>query len=366
LTDLARSYVLIAKSDAAARTCLTACGLAPTNRFVLRSAARLFLHLKDESRALKLLRASPRLTMSDPWLIAAEVSISSASRSPSAFAKSGLRAAADEKFSPFSRTELNSALATLEMENGKANKARKLFGESLIAPNENALAQAEFAGRQLGGIRVEPQQLRIARSYEANAYFSFNRAAWERAVQFGQSWLDDQPFSTRPAIFMSFVSSCFLEDYASSVKVLQRALEANPGRPQLLNNLAFSLASMGRTADAERELRKVNLGAVDGLYRITLTATGGLIQMRRGEVELGRQLYLESMELARKQGNPTYEAMAAAYFAGEELIAGVPNAEGTLRLAKDKAGTNPPPDLVRLLDIISHDFEQRSSQKKLG
>ena len=52
---------------------MVALQLAPTNRHVLRSASRLFLHLDDSERAYDIIAQSDA-TVDDPWLIAAELS----------------------------------------------------------------------------------------------------------------------------------------------------------------------------------------------------------------------------------------------------------------------------------------------------
>jgi tetratricopeptide (TPR) repeat protein len=363
LTDLARLYISTGKKQAAIRSMLTACGLAPTNRFVLRAASRLFLHVKDSSTALRLLRASPSVVMNDPWLIAAEVAISSAAKAPSAFAKLGVSAAADEKHSLFARSELNSALGTLEMESGAVRKARKLFGTSLAQPTENALAQAQYA-KKLIGMEVDAESFNIARQYEANALNAYSNQMWERSVFFGRCWADDQPFSTRPAIFVSFVSSSLLENYETSIGILKKALQINPDSPQLINNLVFALASEGSVDEAERELRKVDTNTLEEIHRVALTATEGLILMRRGHVEAGRDNYNLAMELAKKSGRRDYEAMAAVFLAREECLAKDPNADTTLRLAFEKAGKDPTPEMQRLLSNALAQFARNEKTEE--
>jgi tetratricopeptide (TPR) repeat protein len=351
LTDLARLYASIAKPDAAVRTMLSACKLAPANRFVLRAAARLFLHVKDYNLALRFLRSSPRTAISDPWLTAAEVAVASAVRQPSAFAKDGFRVAKDDSFSHFSRAELNSALATLEMENGNASKARKLFNASLISPNENALAQAEFARRGLG-LAIDESKLEVPRSFEANAYFCFNHEMWDDSLSYAEKWLNDQPFSSRPAVFGSYVASCLIEDYDRARNILEQALTANPTNPVLINNLAFAMACSGHATAAQNELKKINWAAVEERYAVSLTATQGLVLMRQGHVEAGRERYQAAISLAHKLNSKQYEIMATAYFAREEALAGQADASKTFEVAVAKAGNAPQPDTKRLLDKV--------------
>ncbi len=75
-SDLARLYVLLGQIEQAHQAMRVALNLAPTERFVVRSATRFFLHSHEAERALHLLRSNPR-TPTDPWLTAAELSVSS-------------------------------------------------------------------------------------------------------------------------------------------------------------------------------------------------------------------------------------------------------------------------------------------------
>jgi hypothetical protein len=63
---------------------MTALQLAPQNRHVLRSAARLFLHVGDPECAHDLV-ARNDATKNDPWLIAAEIAIAYLLIAPSRF-----------------------------------------------------------------------------------------------------------------------------------------------------------------------------------------------------------------------------------------------------------------------------------------
>ena len=156
-----------------------------------------------------------------------------------------------------------------------------------------------------------------------------------------------------------------MKDYDSSEEILRKALTANPGSPQLVNNLAFTLASSGRIHEAQAELKKVDLGSSSGLQRITLTATHGLVLMRQGEFEPGRVLYRMAIELATKLGQPNYVAMARAYLAREEHLAGYrDDALKTLEDAKEAAGENPPPDVDEIMKNVRSEIVRSQSDVK--
>ena len=73
----------------AERSIAIALHLAPNNRHVLRSAARLFFQVRDFERAHDLIRRNES-TLGDPWLMAAEVALSGFAERRSTFMKQGL------------------------------------------------------------------------------------------------------------------------------------------------------------------------------------------------------------------------------------------------------------------------------------
>ncbi len=73
--DLAFYQTMENHVDKAKRSMLVAMQLAPENRFVLRCASRFFLHLNDPDHARDILIRSEGIK-TDPWLMAAEISMS--------------------------------------------------------------------------------------------------------------------------------------------------------------------------------------------------------------------------------------------------------------------------------------------------
>lgn len=82
-------------------------------------------------------------------------------------------------------TELTSAIATLELENGKHRSSKKLFNLSLDCPNENSLAQAQWVSRVLPGVDRSRPANPIPRAFEADGYRSFYAQNWDHAFQSG-------------------------------------------------------------------------------------------------------------------------------------------------------------------------------------
>jgi tetratricopeptide (TPR) repeat protein len=354
--ELARLYTLLGESDHAIRSMAIATELGPDSRFVVRSAARLFLHERDAGRALRTIRAASG-AKADPWLLAAEIAVSSASGSPSLLAKIGRSRNEDSSFPPFERTELSSALATLELEAGKNRQARQLFRQSLAAPNENSAAQVEWANRRIGGLEIVDDLVKVPRSYEACAHVAQGRGEWQLAIRNGFCWLRDQPFSKRPAIFTSYVSS-LIEEYGTSIDVLRLSLKVNPGDPTLINNLAFALASANRLDEAEAVLRGTDHNAVSGMTAITLAATRGLVLFRSGHADRGRELYQLAMRRAGALSVEKYRFQADLYLAREELLANAPVARDAAKKALTAAEKSTEPDVVVIAKQVQHLYRE--------
>ncbi len=321
--DLARAYAnagLIAKS---LRAMDVAVALQPTNRFVLRSASRLFIHAEDPERAFQLLRRST-LLRSDPWIASAEISTARIVKKSPGNIKNARSIAADSNLSTRSRSELNSAMGTLELFSGTAKPARRCFEASLADPTENSVAQAEWASRRLNGLD-DPLKVAIERvpnSHEAQAGAHFRNAEFELSLAASLAWLEDQSFSARPAVNASFIAAEILGDFQLAIEVCERGLVANPRDVELSNNLAYALASGGRLQEAASVLDAMNLNPVDEEDRIALTATRGLVAFRLGNADRGKSFYATALNAARRKGLKRYMVLCALHWLHEEIRLG--------------------------------------------
>ena len=338
-------------NNRAERAIRIALKLDPTNRFVLRSAARFYIHQGSAEIAHQLL-ANADSTGNDPWLVAAEIAVASAGNQPPQFVRQGAGMLSDDSIAPMQLTELASAVATLELESGKHGAARKLFRKALIAPTENSVAQAEWASTHVRGLTVDPDRFKVPRLFEARAWGSFTKGEWSGALLDSENWLLDQPFSSRPAMLGSYVALVVFEDHKRARMILERGLIANPSDPILLNNLAFSCASQGLVRDAEKALGQIDDGNLDGESRVVVTATHGLVSFRKGLVEQGRAQYLKAINEATRLGLMTSRAMAAIYLAREEGLARSPNSAEAFRRALKESKISPTDSVLLLLERL--------------
>jgi tetratricopeptide (TPR) repeat protein len=269
--------------------------------------------------------------------LAAEIAVSSVVEKTSPFMKIARKLLSSQRFAPIHISELASALATVELFHGYNKAARKLFRGSLHSPTENAVAQAEWASRQISGLELEPGYLDVPLSFEARAWDAYQAQHWNEALSEAASWHADQPFSRRPPLLGSFIASTILDEFEQAVKIARAGLISNPADPMLINNLVYSLARANRPDEAAREFSKIIQPVGDLTLGIVLTATEGLILIKQGLWDEGRKHYMQAIADAEENSLGRLKTMAAINLAREELSAGLPAPDTALELASQSA-----------------------------
>ncbi|NUP55821.1 MAG: hypothetical protein HOQ19_08315 [Gemmatimonadaceae bacterium] len=361
--DIARRYTTLGYDAQARRAINAAVSLAPDNRFTLRSAARFFVHQNEADHAHRLLRRS-EATRRDPWLLSAEIAVADVAGKTSGLIKSARSMLKAGRLPASQVTELAGSLASLELGAGKMREARRLFAEALIQPNDNAVAQVEWASRRASEIKVDAEVLNTPRSYEARAWESFTTYNWKAALGEAQRWFDDEPFSGRPIALGTHVASVALEDYDSAIRLARRWLLVNPTDQLILNNLAFSLASTGQLEEADRLQARRDLSSATEVVKIAWTATDGLIHFRHGRIEAGRVDYERAIEMARVARMQGLRAMATAFWAREEVVANTPRSALILAEArkaeKESTDSESSPSLRLLMNRVTKMLSEKS------
>lgn len=322
--EIARYYSILGQEAKAERAIKNAFFLSPENRFVLRSVARFFVHIGDFELAHDIIRKS-ELTKHDPWLLATEISLATLRERGSRFTKSGLQIVESGSFHPFNITELAGALATLEMKNSNIKKSKKLFEQSLIQPNDNSLAQAEWASQEDKKLDpINSSQFQLVNSFEAVAMELCDQEKWQESIDFSQKWFLDLPFSKRSVLFGSQIASSKLNNHDQAVELGKLGLISHPNDAHLLNNIIYSLCLQNKTEEAEKYLNDVKKDDINSKddTGICLTATRGLYLFRKGFPDIGRQLYMESMKMAKDSGNRYLNSLALVNFIREEILIG--------------------------------------------
>ena len=333
--DMSRGYASLGMEDKAIRTMGIALSLCPSHRLVLRSAARLFVHLGDLDRAHDTLIESNRTT-SDPWLLASELAVATIKGKTPRYMKRALRMINGGDYSPKHLTELHSSIGTIKLLEGQLRQSRRSFRCSLEDPTENTLAQADWASRSNLSLDLPQLSQCLPRSFEGNCWRALARSQWNRGMDECGKWLLDEPYSSRPASLGSYIGNCLGGDYKFAEMCARIGLNAEPQSRTLRNNLAVALAFQDEVVEAERVFSQIRYLTGEGCPEFVYIVTSGLLRFRKGDASGGRELYLKSESEAPRH----MKAAVAIHRALEEHRLGTDFARKALRRAKELTDTS--------------------------
>lgn len=319
--ELSRCYSILGQEEKALQTMKYAVQLSPDNRFVIRSATRLFTHYGELDIAQYVLRHSGMLRK-DPWLLSAEVSVNTLKGKVSNLLKRGIEIIDSNNYSPFSTTELAASIGTVHLLAGDRKKSRKMFAKSLVSPNDNSIAQVEWVLNSKDKSLFDKYSINIKtrHSYEAMAINNFYNNNLIDALNNACQWFYDMPFSKRPVMMGSCVAD-LLNNKNLAIAFLKKGLISNSNDCQLLNNIAYYYALDNNLDEANKYIERIDnklVGEIDG---VCITATKGLIKFREKKFEDGRKLYLRAIENTSVSKNKELNYKAILNYSREEIIA---------------------------------------------
>ncbi len=322
--ELSRYYSILGQENKSIESMQTALHLANDNRFILRSASRLFAHVNYDDNEyldyfLKKLRKSKSIKK-DPWLLSAEISLSTLRGKSSKLIKNGVQLINSKNVSPFSFSELASAIGTEELLSGSHKKSKLLFDQALISPNDNSLAQIEWASTKDNRIKVDSSKTNVKMNHEALALENYQEGEYGMAVSNATKWLKDMPFSKRPVMFSSNIATTMLKDNNKSISILRTGLISHPNDPEIINNLAYAYSLENKPEIALLELNKLKQSNYEMTTQACLIATKGLAQFRKGLHELGRENYIRAIEITSELRDKELNWIAILNYAREEII----------------------------------------------
>lgn len=329
--DLARLYTSLGQQDKAKHAVRIATALAPNNRFILRSGARFYVHAHRHedgdilNEGLLLLRRSSLLKV-DPWVMAAEISLSTLSGKAPLSIKLARDLSDSDRYSPWDSSELNGALATLIIFSGGKGNPHKLFNKSLRNPTENALAQAQWASIEHYASKVPENKFSEISlgAPEALALKYRSEKKWTKVIEQCRAWSEMEPTSTRPLIIGSFIAEVALEDGEIALEFAEKACIIAPNEDFSHNNAAVALAYLGRLGEAEKCIIKNSHKELGSRSMAVNLATQGLIAYRRGRIDEGRNLYLKAGAIAKQNKDVWLRAMSMWHMLREESKIGNP------------------------------------------
>lgn len=331
--DLSLAYCSVGNVEKARHAMGIAQSLAPTNKFITRSAARFHIHLDEPDRAHRLLLGHPDVR-NDPWLLSAEIATAAVAEKTSKYLKLAQKSIIEDRWSPEVSTELAAAVGTEELCSGSNKAARIAINKSLLAPTDNSLAQATFVARSTTGIELE-KATPVHNAFEAGVYKFWGEGDLRQALDGCQLWLGDEPFSSGPAVLGSYLAMVGLGDTNEAEALASRGLAANPRDVVLLNNKVVALAEQGREADAIQLFNTIDFEGAESRHKPLLVATAGLLYCRYDAFDRGARLYESAISYFRERGDYGSALLAELYFIREMKTRGLP--EATARLDRLKA-----------------------------
>ncbi|WP_454871864.1 hypothetical protein [Paraburkholderia xenovorans] len=362
LMDVARALTVKRQEASARRYVRAAVALAPQSRFIVRAAARYYLHIGEYEIAHDVLSRSP-LLKSDPWVQASEIAIATVRGRTSSLAKQKSRLLSEEKHTAPDVSELASAVATVELLSGADKRAKILFQKALLHPNDNSLAQVEWAATKLKLI-VDDSALRTPLSYEANSSNAYRKLMVEEAIAWARRWQEDEPFASRP-----YDSLCYLYSldgqFAAAQAVAEGSVEMDGGHNYSSNlNLLFCKIQNGELDQAFRELMLL-AGRPDAKRHAThLLANAGALAYATGEFERGKQFYERAIRAARSRNDPRSEALARAFFARTASASADPSAAAIIAEAATSVERLPSPGAIYVMRSLVDADRKRQLEEK--
>lgn len=318
LTETALCHVNLGQFDQCEALLRRAVALEPHSRFVLRSTARFYCHIDQPDRALRLLRNTPR-HQTDPWLKSAELAVSSLAGEKIRQWRNSRGLAENESLSPRDRSELAVEIATLEFGAGARRAALRKVQAAAADPTENATAQVEFLSWKTGDFERSEIIPDISKSMEAKAVNCYWKGELRSALSACEKWQELEPFSTRPAIFGSFLSTTKSNSIERGLRIAERGMVSNPQNSILLNNLAVLWAYKGDLNLAHHYSTLAGIHSEDR-SDIANTATKGLILFKEGKIDEAIHEYERAIEAAVKERRIDLSLRAYAFLAREMCL----------------------------------------------
>jgi len=313
--ELARLYTVKGYIKKANRAVISALSLAPFDRYIVRCGFRFFIHIDECEKAFYYVNKAVNFT-SDPWLRATQLNAAILNES-----KLGRIRKPNPKAIPsgqiFHYSEYIESIGILELLAGNDKKAKKNFKLAWSDPSENVIAHGDWVLRNRFPSLADSSGLDFSKSLEASAWQNYYRLKLATALDYARDWCLQEPYSTHPFLCGSEIA-CQARKSDESIRFSKEGLKGNPNNLSLKNNLAYAYLLSNNQTEAENILSTYpkTLSEDEKIYYL---ATKGLLNYKKGNISLGRSLYLESISLSEKTHNPKLAASALLHLAIAEL-----------------------------------------------
>jgi Flp pilus assembly protein TadD len=226
-----------------------------------------------------------------------------------------LQAALDKATSDVDRSLILNNLGVVADREGKDDDAFELFTASVLAHGTDVSVSNYgkallFQGRADEAVRWLTDKLdagiRGVRTFQALAASLYQLGRFSDAASIAETLLsqNDATAVAKAGVHALLVSIYVdgLNEPQRGVAIAEAGLRLIPADPALLNNLAYALLATGDTANAESALKKLAACDLSGEQKVYLTATQGLLALKKGDVAAGWSLYEEAARISPKDG----------------------------------------------------------------
>ena len=241
---------------------------------------------------------------------------------------------------------------------------RQLFAKSLASPNDNSVAQAEWAATRLKLV-VDAAALKTPFSFEANSNNAYRRLLMPDAIAFAKEWADDEPFASRPLDALTHMY-CLEERFADARESVEQAIRLegkDTGASQL--NLLFIRIQQGDVEGAHSHLLRLAIRPESKPHAVHIYADAGALAYATGDFKQGQDYYQKAIKLARAKGASGEEALARAFFARAATRHGDPSAATIVQEAAASVERLPSSGAIHIVRRLV-DSEQRRLLEKLA
>ena len=348
--EQARAYTILGQHEPAERALKMALKLAPDNRYVLRSAARFYIHIKQPETAWRLFQDTQRVEF-DPWLKSCELNLSVlANKAPKRIPKDDVTAVL--KHDLFYYSELLESVGMMHLIAGKDKFARRSFEAAWPAASHNVVTHAEWVTRKHFPALEEKISGKFKESLEALTFSEYFDHKIEGAAKAACQWASEEPYSRKSGLMVTYMLS-LLGNYDLAARYARAALDTNPDDCTTRNNLVFVLLRSGNIGDAEKEHRDqaVPTNIKD---QICYIATKGLLHFKQGKLELGRELYAEAIAMSEKEGDKRLANMARLNLALAELEVGGADVAAIAGGIVEQIGEDKNPDVQFMRERVTN------------
>jgi tetratricopeptide (TPR) repeat protein len=300
--DRARCYTIVGQAEKAEYCVRIALKLAPSDRFIVRSAVRFFLHSDKLDQAWDCVKHASAIRF-DPWIKATEISTAEVVKKSVKKLK-GLVPLGTTPANIYHFSELIESYGMLELINGNDNRAKKYFKLAWSNPSHNVVTHSEWIVREHFPAMAEKAEGNFGESIEATAWQNYYRFKIDDALSAANEWALEEPYA-KNAFGLGSILACQKHNYDQGVKIAKEGLKATPNDFGLQNNLCFGLLKMNMAAEAEIELLKI-IAPTDPVSHVIYSATKGLLEFKKGNIARGRSLYLEAIGEAEELGDHSH------------------------------------------------------------